>query len=264
MSDPKQEFYVGYLPQAPHGLGRFLKAGILMLLLGTVVAAAILSMAQSPYSKAKFEFGVSSILEGRIEELPFPTLMVPREGGGDSRYLLTVFGKKGADEAVAGFAGKRVRVRGTLIYHDQLTMVELGPAAIEVLAPATAEPDASDGTVAGGGAWTQTGAGVERSLIGEIVDSKCYLGVMKPGNLKTHRACATRCISGGVPPVLMVRDEHGLATYFLLTSSSGGSVGRQIVDRGLVAEPVRISGEVVRFGDLLVLKADPETYQRLD
>jgi hypothetical protein len=31
----------------------------------------------------------------------------------------------------------------------------------------------------------------------------------------------------------------------------------------LVAEPVEISGEVVRSGDLLVLYADPRTYRRI-
>ena len=28
----------------------------------------------------------------------------------------------------------------------------------------------------------------------------CFLGVMKPGRSKPHRACAVRCISGGIPP----------------------------------------------------------------
>jgi hypothetical protein len=46
-----------------------------------------------------------------------------------------------------------------------------------------------------------------QTLIGEIVDSKCYLGVMNPGALIPHRACAIRCISGGIPPVLLVRQS---------------------------------------------------------
>ena len=39
------------------------------------------------------------------------------------------------------------------------------------------------------------------TLIGEIVDSKRYLGVMNPGNGKVHRDCAVRCLSGGIPPI---------------------------------------------------------------
>ena len=99
------------------------------------------------------------------------------------------------------------------------------------------------------------------TLVGEIVDSKCFLGVMKPGNSKPHRACAARCISGGIPPVLLVRDKQGNPTYFLLVSSAGESVNDAVLD--LVAEPVEITGRVMRHGDLLVLHADPETYRRI-
>ena len=42
-------------------------------------------------------------------------------------------------------------------------------------------------------------------LRGEIVDSKCYLGVMNPGEGTVHRDCAARCLSGGLPPMLVVR-----------------------------------------------------------
>ena len=98
------------------------------------------------------------------------------------------------------------------------------------------------------------------TLAGEIVDSKCFLGVMKPGELKTHRACATRCISGGVPPVLLVRKRDGTALYLVLIATDGGAVNDRVLD--LVAEPVEITGEVLRYGDLLVLRSDPETYER--
>jgi len=47
----------------------------------------------------------------------------------------------------------------------------------------------------------------QQKPVGEIVDSKC-LGVMTPGQLTTHRACAIRCISGGIPPVLHVRQTN--------------------------------------------------------
>ena len=101
----------------------------------------------------------------------------------------------------------------------------------------------------------------ERVLRGEIVDSKCYLGVMKPGRGKPHRACAVRCISGGIPPVLMVRDTAGIASYFLLTDLDGGALNDRILD--LVAEPVEIRGEVLQYDNLLVLRAAPRDIQRL-
>ena len=83
---------------------------------------------------------------------------------------------------------------------------------------------------------------------------------MNPGQLTPHRGCAIRCISGGVPPVLLVRQKEGPANYFLLVSADGKPVNKQILD--LVADPVEITGELQRQGELLILRADPATYRR--
>jgi len=100
------------------------------------------------------------------------------------------------------------------------------------------------------------------TLVGEIVDSKCYLGVMKPGNTKTHRDCAARCISGGIPPVFLVRDAQGNAGYYLLVGKDGETLNHEVL--GMIAEPLEISGELRRLGDLMSLRADPATFRRLD
>ena len=84
---------------------------------------------------------------------------------------------------------------------------------------------------------------------------------MNPGALTPHRACAIRCISGGIPPVLLVRQTNGAALYFLLVSRDGHPVNKQVLN--IVAEPVEISGEVERQGELLILRADPSTYRRV-
>ena len=101
-----------------------------------------------------------------------------------------------------------------------------------------------------------------QTLVGEIVDSKCFLGVMNPGALTPHRACAIRCISGGIPPVLLVRQTNGPALYLLLVSRDGKPVNKQVLN--LVAEPVEITGEVESQGELLILRADPATYRRVE
>jgi hypothetical protein len=46
-----------------------------------------------------------------------------------------------------------------------------------------------------------------------------------------------------------------------LVSADNKPVNQQVLD--LVAEPVRITGEVERQGDWLFLRADPATYQRV-
>ena len=83
---------------------------------------------------------------------------------------------------------------------------------------------------------------------------------MFAGQLTPHRACAIRCISGGVPPVLLVRQKDGPAIYLLLVSADGKPVNKQVLN--LVAEPVEITGQVERQGELSILRADPATYKR--
>jgi hypothetical protein len=255
MAEPREdEFYVGYLPRAPRGIALRTRLAVALLFVAVVAVGLLLVNEQSRFAPAVFEFGVVTEHTGVIRERPYPVLEVVRPGRTEqgstvSSYYITSFGKRGAVEQVEGLDGKTVRMRGSLIYRDDKTMLEIEEGSIEVVddARAAALPEEDLG---------------RRTLRGEIVDSKCFLGVMKPGNLKPHRACAARCISGGVPPVLLVRDAAGLATYYLLASEDGEPVNGQVI--ALVAEPVEITGRVVRRGDLLTLFADPDSYLRLE
>ena len=250
--NPKKEdpFYVGYLPKAPRALGGWLKPRIALLLLLPLVLGAVMVLQQKAFGPGVFEFGEYRDFEGTILDSPAPALLLDRPGQGrepHSLYYLVEFGKKGGGDAVAGFVGKRVKLRGALLYRDNQTMIELEKraASIELMGGQVGNADfAALGQV---------------TLRGEIVDSKCYLGLMKPGNLKPHKACAINCIAGGIPPVLLVRNEEGDARYLLLVSETGASVNQEVLD--WVAEPVEITGQLEQWGDMKVLKADPLTYR---
>src|SRR5437870_13626118 len=86
------------------------------------------------------------------------------------------------------------------------------------------------------------------TLRGEIVDSKCYLGVMNPGSGKVHRDCAVRCISGGIPPVFATNDFNGSPAILLLTDLHQKPLPKETFLK-LVAQPVRIHGSVVKTGE---------------
>jgi hypothetical protein len=61
--------------------------------------------------------------------------------------------------------------------------------------------------------------------------------------------------------VLLVRQKDGPAVYLLLVSADGKPVNNQVLN--LVAEPIQITGDVERQGELLILRADPATYRRV-
>ncbi|MEJ2177929.1 MAG: hypothetical protein P8Y12_08270 [Gammaproteobacteria bacterium] len=59
------------------------------------------------------------------------------------------------------------------------------------------------------------------TLTGEIADSKCFLGVMKPGEGSIHRACAEVRLLGGIRSMLVVRDCNDIRYGYILTLPDG-------------------------------------------
>ena len=249
-----EDFYIGYLPKAPEGLAGFVKRAVVWALIGTVAVAAILLFAQRPFGPGTYEFLKFRDFEGVVEEYPAPFLIVERPGilpagvPETSRFPLVKSGKHGAAQDFAGLEGQRVTVTGRLGYRGDQTMIEVVDQSIVRL---------------GGGDLSQSSDPVDlglHTLRGEIVDSKCFLGVMKPGRQKPHRSCATRCISGGIPPILLVESEGEGSAYFYLASEDGKSLNNYLLD--LVAEPVQVTGRVWRHGDILVLAASVSSFER--
>ena len=150
---------------------------------------------------------------------------------------------------MSGLDGQRVQLEGTLIYRDDQTMIEVVAGSVQTLGADRIDPAASNAPTVG-----------RFTLTGEIIDSKCYLGVMKPGNLKPHRSCAIRCISGGIPPIFVARDESGAALHLLMIGGDGRTLNKEVLD--FVADPIELDGEIVRDGGLLVLRTEPTSFRR--
>jgi hypothetical protein len=221
------EFYVGYLPM-PVGLRR--TVGRLVVVMGVLVVglAAILIAGQHPFAASSFEFQQYREFSGTLLPNPYPALAIP-EGG--LPWLLVGPGKHGVGPLPAG----DVRLRGERIIRGDDRMIQLVPGSLAAIGDGTSSDGAADlGQV---------------QLTGEIVDSKCYFGVMNPGNGKVHRDCAVRCISGGIPPAFLVRDAEGRTGTLLLASWKSA-----LLDH--VAEPITIRGRLVRSSGRLTLYAE--------
>lgn len=255
MSERERDFYVGYAPTLPPAEARVTRRAVVVLAALAVCVPLAIVTAQGRLAPASFEFGDVRDFRGTVVERPFPALLLERPDtasatgttGAVSSLLLVAPGKFGASALVQGRDGEHVDLRGTLVYRDGRTMIEVVPDSIV------------------GAAGTPHTAAVEDlgdvRLRGEIVDTKCNLGVMNPGGGKTHRDCAARCISGGIPPGLRVRDATGAERLFLLVGPAGEPVNQAVLD--VVAEPIEVSGRAERRGDLLVLYADPRAIRRL-
>jgi hypothetical protein len=258
-----EEFYVGYAPAMPRGVRRRVRSAVLasFALAGSV--AGLTAAFQQPFARSVFEYGDEREFVGWLRESPAPLLVVAAPACTEwcattSSWLLTRYGtKSGAAELVRGLDGRQVRLRGVLVYRGDQTLLDVVPGSVEALETATGTP-ASVASPAPAPRVLDLGV---QTLTGEVVDSKCHFGVMRPGSGKVHRSCAARCISSGAPPVLWVRDGSGRELHLLLVGADGRALNREILD--FVAEPVAVTGRVLRYDDLLVLRADPNAYRRL-
>ena len=239
----REEFFVGYLPKAPSGIAQLVFRVVVVLMVVAALVAVVLVLGQQRFAASVFEFGNVREFEGRIREWPNPTLVV-----GSTGKALVAEGKHGAAALVAGLDGKQVKLRGTLIRRDGVEMIEIVAGSIQAIGqPSSVKETAEDlGT---------------HTLAGEIVDSKCYLGVMNPGHTKPHRECASLCIRGGIPPMFVARAADGRSVNLWLLSETGQPVNNLVLD--FVAEPLEITGQVSRIGDQLYLNANPADYRRV-
>jgi hypothetical protein len=239
-----REFYIGYLPKAPPSIARTLRIATGLMAGGAALLGLLLAASQAPFPASTFAFHEYRAFEGRIEEYPYPVL-VKSDG---SRFLLAAPGKHGASDLVAGMDNQILRAQGSRIYRGRDMMVELRPGSLHIThaSPAPASPVPIDLGLL--------------TLSGEIVDSKCYLGVMSPGSGKVHRDCAARCISGGLPPALIAKDSANVPRLLLLAGSDGRALNREVL--AFVGEPIRVSGRLLHFGNSFYLRAEPRDFRR--
>jgi len=249
MSADRDPFYVGYHPVAPAGVAARVRKHVVALAVFTAGAAVLLAASQRRADPGVFEYGTVRPYLGRIQMLPYPSLLVPGTGGPGrgaayTRYLLVAEGKHGADPLLQGLDSRWVELRGTRIARSGREMLEVPARGI-----AGASAPGSDSLL------VPAAVSLGRySLRGEVVDSKCWLGVMKPATGNVHRGCAARCLSGGIPPILMTRDSTGAVRHYLLADSAGGEAPEWFA--GLAGRTVAVSGELVAYGDLEVLRIE--------
>lgn len=247
-----EDFYIGYLPKMPKNLAKVMKTFVAVSFIAAIGLAVLFWIGQNPFAKSVFEFGTVKDFEGTIQAKPIPFLLVEKQEKNNGlptfeRIPLVAEGKHGFDATLLD--GQHVRLKGTLIYRDDLRMIEVVPASAGKLSE-TAEPIEEKSVSLS-----------NFTLKGEIVDSKCYLGVMNPGQSKPHRECAVACLRGGIPPLFVVKDFQGNVSELWLLSEKGEPVNRDILD--FVAEPIEVSGEVSRTGDQLFFKINPNQIKRL-
>lgn len=249
------EYYIGWQSVTPKTYAKYVRKALVALLLMAVLVGVCVAVFQKRFSSGNFEFGQLTTIKGVYLQVPVPMLRVSssKDIFGNSSYItvpLIGFGKMGADgiirslekEKQTSFNGKEIALKATLLYNDGKLLAQIDSNDHPLLSVESATP---------GNSLPETKELGEMTIRGEIVDPKCFFGVMKPGQGKPHKDCAIRCILGGIPPVLRVVNEKGAANYYLVVGSNGEKMNAAV--QSFVGEPVAMHVKAVQQGDWIVL-----------
>lgn len=249
------EFYVSYIEgslgnKTKTTLKRFTFASLLII----VITALLFSFSQKPFKNSTFELISATKITGVFHENPYPMLRVQIAENEYKNILLLGFGKSSANpfleklqNEVKNLNGKTISIEGNLIYYNGKTLIQITDDEKVTLENNSKNIIPFKETIS------------KMTLQGEIIDPKCYFGVMKPGKGKIHRSCAVRCISGGIPPVLVTTDHNNISEYYLLTTLNGKPINASVLP--FIGKPSKITGIVEKMEDWYVLKINTDDIQ---
>jgi len=245
-------FFVGWAEAPPGDRRFFLRAG-----LGLTAAAGGLGFGMAALQRAPGTgtWNPDDVREwrGLVTSTPYAMLRSDDLGGGVRTALLAGEGKCGVAARLGALADQPVVVRGSLIRRGPHAMIAVADGADWIRRDERAGASA-------GPAFPPLEPLGPVSLAGEILDAKCWFGAMRPAEGKVHKACAALCIRGGIPPAFFARGPRAESALMILTAD-GRAHGPGLLSR--VADPVRVSGHLSRWGDLLLLDASLDGIVRI-
>lgn len=247
------DFYVGWSSEAPKGYNRKAMLFFAVALLSLVVIAIVYVRSEKGFVDSLYEFGTLQEVSGELVEHPAWGIKTSQFGE-EKTVLLVGFGKAGAGETLKSIVnknnlmfGQQVTLRGQVFHFQDKYGMEL--TAMEESFVSAENRDVTARNIKDLGRLT---------LEGEIVDPKCFFGVMDPATKAVHRSCAVRCISGGIPPVLAIRENGVFVDYYILNSKIE-DLSKEILP--MVGVPVTLSGRVTQYDDWKALEVSPADIQ---
>lgn len=247
----KQDFFIGWA-ETPKVDRRFFFGAGLGLLAGTAAVSTGVAALQAPVGPGTWNMGEIREWRGIATAEPYSMLRTLDLDGTPRTALLGCQGKCGVSAKIGSLAGKPVVVQGSLIQRGRHAMI----AVIDGIDWIREDTEGTIGDLA----FPSPQPLFEVTLKGEILDSKCWFGAMRPSEGKVHKSCASLCIRGGIPPAFYVKDRKEQQALMVMTSGGFGH-NKDLLE--YVADPVSITGQVQRFGDLLLLDAPVRAITRL-
>jgi nitrite reductase/ring-hydroxylating ferredoxin subunit/DMSO/TMAO reductase YedYZ heme-binding membrane subunit len=264
----KDDFFIGWDKKRMVLSAPALRWSSVFMIIAVVFGTAF-SVLQKNITPYQINYQTTKSLKGYLTNNPFPNLIIEegRTANGSPAYrsiLLVDALKKGAEPRIASFLKNNpqsyVQINGyssTLsikcgdnnndciptceqcIYGTKLMpLMEIGSGIMgikELPIPTIIKQDMAS---------FQPKGNDEKSILGEIIDPKCYFGAMNPGNGKVHLSCAVRCIEGGIPPMIRYIEDNK-EKFAILFNTNGKTANTEVIN--FIGLPIKIKGRTSQY-----------------
>jgi methionine sulfoxide reductase heme-binding subunit len=256
----QENFYIGWLGNIDIPTSKALKHFIIPSILIGFLFLLSFTFSQKKIANAEYRSDEIAEYTGIVSNTPFPHIRFTKSKdvfGNPKNEVLPLVNawKFGADTLISKWCKRNnscpATIRGTIISRVGVNIMELSEEENSFLPSETPSISIQSKIKLIGKA----------SLRGEIIDPKCYLGAMNPGEGKPHRSCAIRCISGGIMPMVTYL-ENNERKYAVLVGTDGEKINSKILD--FVAEPVQIEGTLYQYENWNCFYIDTQNIKRLN
>jgi hypothetical protein len=248
----KEDYFIGWSDETPKSYRKhalvFLSVSLLVLLsVGVLYVSNQRGFIDSYYDYGNIQemsgYLVSEPVWGLRQESNGKTTTIPLVGYGKHGPHATIT-KMMEDHSLS--EGTMVTLRGMIFQYQGRKWMELTEMENSLVSAGnTINLDRSIRTIG------------TKTYNGEIVDPKCFFGVMNPATKAVHRSCAIRCISGGIPPILVIRENGIPIDYCFLVDNQMQNLQMEVLP--YVGIPVEVTGKEMLYDDWKVLQMDMGT-----
>jgi hypothetical protein len=258
----EKPFYIGWQKEMSLEHKTVLKRFLIPVFIVIPILVISVVLSQSPFNNHQFEFGNVKEFTGIYHAKPYPILEIT-EGDLPKDFskaaLLVGYGKFGAVGTMQtiqaqngqSLDNKKITLKGSLIYGDSKIVIELTEQDNSLV---KIHDDRQP-------PFKAISTGEEVRFLGEVLDPKCYFGVMKHGEGTIHKSCAIRCISGGIPPVFRVYASRNDYDYYLIVDKNGKAIDKTILS--IVGETIPLSGNFKTENGWKVLYVDSDDFTKI-
>jgi len=254
----KDNFFIGYAEKTAKKIRKTTRIFVIVVLIIIVVFALSFIFSQNSFKNSSFELVKTTKIIGLYHESPYPMLKIQTSENSFKNILLLGFGKSGANpflkkikKEYSNIIGKTLQIEGNLIYYNSKTLLQITSDEKITLLPTEMSFSVPKLKLSNLSFHSQ----------GEIIDPKCYFGVMKPGKGKVHRSCAVRCIAGGIPPIFALSDKRNFTKYYIIADEKGNPINEEILP--FVGKPLILKGAIYELEDWMMIKINTKNIENL-